>query len=78
VAHQIVNATRFKADCATLLSELKHGGSVTITKRGVAVASLDPPLKPKRRSSEGRWAALFPDMPEMNPQDYDMAWDPTF
>ena len=50
---QIVTATEFKAKCLSLLDEVaKTGGTITVTKRGIAVATLAPVPK-RRRSSEG-------------------------
>jgi antitoxin (DNA-binding transcriptional repressor) of toxin-antitoxin stability system len=55
--HVVINATNFKATCLALLDEIdRNGGTVTITKRGRAVATLGQVQKPKWKSSKGIWA----------------------
>lgn len=52
--HQVVTATEFKAKCLALLDEVERtGGSLTITKRGRAVAEVRPARKRKWRNLEG-------------------------
>lgn len=76
--NQKMSATAFKAKCLSLMNELQdHGGRVTITKRGRPVATLGASAKRTYPSPEGRWALLFPDLPHMEPADYDMPWEPT-
>lgn len=55
MANRVVTTTEFKANCLALLDEVAStGGSITVTKRGKPLVTLDPVLKkPQFRSSEG-------------------------
>jgi prevent-host-death family protein len=50
--HRVVSATEFKAKCSALLDEIEEGGTITVTRRGRAVATLGP-AKKKWKSMEG-------------------------
>lgn len=51
---RVISATEFKAKCLALLDEVAASGeTLTVTKRGVPVATLGPPPKKKRRSQMG-------------------------
>jgi antitoxin (DNA-binding transcriptional repressor) of toxin-antitoxin stability system len=55
MATQVVTATEFKAKCLALIDDIaKNGGTITVTKRGQPMATLNPVLK-KRKSSRGAW-----------------------
>lgn len=55
--HRIVSVTEFKAKCLALLDDIgKHGGSLTITKRGRPLATVGPAHMPAWKSPEGAWA----------------------
>lgn len=44
-----ITASEFKAKCLSLMEQVrKSGESISITKRGVEVARLDPPLQKKK------------------------------
>ena len=73
--HEVMSVTEFKSRCSAVLARLESGGSVTITKRGKPVASLGAAAKRKYASPEGRWAILFPNLPAMEPCDYDLNWE---
>ena len=76
MTHQTISATEFKAKCLSLLEQVnREGGTVTITKRGQVVGVLSAPKKPKASSLEGRWARMFPGMPEMDVRDFDLTWE---
>lgn len=52
---QIVTATEFKAKCLALIDEVaRNGGTITATKRGQPMATLNPVIK-ERKSSKGAW-----------------------
>ena len=51
---RVVSATEFKAKCLALLDEVaESGGTITVTKRGRAVATLGPAKKKAWKSMEG-------------------------
>lgn len=70
-----LTATQFKAQCLAMLHHVEHGGAVTITKRGRPVARLGATKKGAYASPEGTWAILCPDLPDMEPADYDLGWE---
>lgn len=54
--HRIVSVTEFKAKCLALLDDIgERGGSITITKRGRALATVGPAHMPAWKSPEGAW-----------------------
>jgi len=54
---QVVGATEFKAKCLALLDEIeRHGGNITITKRGRPVAVLGPVKRKPWKSPANSWA----------------------
>jgi antitoxin (DNA-binding transcriptional repressor) of toxin-antitoxin stability system len=54
VKHRIVSATEFKAKCLALLNQIaEEGGTVTVTKRGKPMATVERAKKKPFRSSEG-------------------------
>jgi prevent-host-death family protein len=54
MAAKTVSATDFKAKCLALIDEVNTSGdSITITKRGQAVAVLTPMKKARRKTTEG-------------------------
>lgn len=55
MASQIVSATEFKAKCLALLDEVSSkGGTITVTKRGKPVATVNPVRKKQKiRSTRG-------------------------
>ncbi len=73
--HSIVNATNFKATCLALLDEIdRNGGTVTITKRGRAVATLGQVKRPKWKSTKGSWAGKV--NIDMDIVNFQMDWGP--
>ncbi len=56
MASRIVNATEFKAKCLKLLDEVDKGEVITVTKRGRAVATLQPIKSKEWKSPAGMWA----------------------
>jgi antitoxin (DNA-binding transcriptional repressor) of toxin-antitoxin stability system len=51
VKHRVVTATELRAKCYAMLREIsEHGGTLTVTKRGRAVATISQPLKALRAS----------------------------
>lgn len=54
---RVMSATEFKAKCLSVLDEVdKNGHTVTVTKRGKPVATVQRPRKTKWKSLEGAWA----------------------
>ncbi|HXP84080.1 MAG TPA: hypothetical protein VN841_05135 [Bryobacteraceae bacterium] len=54
--HRIVNVTEFKAKCLAYLADVgEHGGTITITKRGRALATVGAAQEPAWKSPEGAW-----------------------
>ena len=57
MASRLVSATEFKAKCLAFLDEMeRHGGSITVTRRGHPVAVLGPAKKKAWRSPKGLFA----------------------
>jgi len=55
--HRVLSATEFKAKCLALLDEVEdEGGTITVTKRGRAVAIVGPARKAAWKSPKGAWA----------------------
>lgn len=53
MAHRQISATEFKAKCLSVLDEVnEHGGSISITKRGKPVATLQAAGNPAWKSLE--------------------------
>jgi prevent-host-death family protein len=53
---RVVSATEFKAKCLAILDEVdRHGGSITVTKRGRPVAVVGPAERKPFKSSKGSW-----------------------
>jgi len=54
---RVLSASEFKAKCLACLGEIEQfGASITITKRGRAVAVLGPPKCSVRKSPRNSWA----------------------
>ncbi|MBI1786048.1 MAG: type II toxin-antitoxin system Phd/YefM family antitoxin [Acidobacteria bacterium] len=54
--HRVVTATELKAKCLALLDEVdEKGDTITVTKRGRPVATLQPVKAKSWRSPEGAW-----------------------
>ena len=57
MANRVMTATEFRAKCLGLIEEVsKHGGTVTVTKRGVEVGVLRAYREPKRKAAKGKRA----------------------
>jgi prevent-host-death family protein len=52
---RIVNATEFKAKCLTLLDQVDQGETITVTKRGRAIALVQPVKRSDWQSPAGTW-----------------------
>jgi len=51
---RVIAATEFKAKCLALLDEIdEQGGTITVTKRGRPVATIQPARKRAWKSPEG-------------------------
>lgn len=54
---RVVSATEFKTKCLAYLDEIEQrGGSITVTRRGRAVAILGPAKRSPWKSPRNRWA----------------------
>ena len=54
---RVVSATEFKAKCLAILDEIeKRGEPITITRRGLPIAVLDPLLRRAWKSPRDSWA----------------------
>ena len=54
--HRVVSVTKFKAKCIALLDDIgERGGSITITKRGRPLATVQPARRTPWKSLEGAW-----------------------
>ena len=51
-----VNATEFKAKCLFFLDQVDEGETITVTKRGRAVAILHPVKRRSWKSPAGTWS----------------------
>jgi prevent-host-death family protein len=57
MGERVVSVTEFKARCLAFLHEMeRHGGAITITRRGQPVAVLGPAKKNAWKSPRGSWA----------------------
>jgi prevent-host-death family protein len=76
--HRVISATEFKAKCLALLDEVaESGGTITVTKRGRAVATLGPAKKKAWKSTENILAGkcgVTADIVDMTPFWKD--WEP--
>jgi antitoxin (DNA-binding transcriptional repressor) of toxin-antitoxin stability system len=55
--HQIVSVTEFKAKCLAYFDQIdREGGTLTITKRGRPLATVERPKRTPLKSSKGAWA----------------------
>ena len=56
VATRVVSATEFKAKCLSILDDIaQQGQRITVTRRGVAVATIGPVKKAPWKSPIGSW-----------------------
>ena len=75
MASQLVSATEFKTKCLALLDEVAtKGDTITVTKRGKPVATLNPVLT-KRKSSRGAWKGKIYIPDEVLMTDYSDLYD---
>jgi len=57
MSSRTISATQLKAHCLALLDEVSQGGhSITVTKRGRAVARLEPVRRAAWKSPAGSWS----------------------
>lgn len=76
MANRTITATEFKSKCLALLDEVNQtGDTLTITKRGVQVATVEPPPKNGFPSSEGILAGMFPDFAGFDDKDFQINWN---
>ena len=75
-----MSVTEFKAKCLALLDEIdEHGGSVTVTKRGRAVATVGPAKKEPWKSLKGILAGkarITGDIVSPDTADWDVMTNP--
>ena len=70
-----MSVTEFKAKCLALLDDIaERGGTITVTKRGRPLATVEQAHRSPWKSPEGSWARKVTFM--RDPSDYDMPeWD---
>jgi len=72
---RIVAATEFKAKCLALLNEVdEKGNTITITRRGRAVATLQRPKKAAFKSPRGALIGKFEIVGDIVNQDTSHLW----
>jgi len=75
MSDRVVSATEFRAKCLALLDEVESTGStITVTRRGKAVAAISPPLKRSRQPLEGLWADKRKKLEQMLEKDTSYLW----
>lgn len=70
-----VSATEFKAKCLSLLDAVDKGESITVTKRGRAVATLRPIKSNEWKSPAGMWAGKVEIVGDIVSHDTTRLWD---
>jgi prevent-host-death family protein len=74
--NRVVNVTEFKARCLALLEDVsRHGGSITITKRGRPLASVVPARRQAWKSPEGSWVGKVSIADDLEEMDTAELWD---
>lgn len=77
---RVISATEFKAKCLSVLDEVeKNGHTVTVTKRGKPVATVQRAPKAKWKSLEGVLAGKFEivgDIVHGDPEIWNCVTDP--
>jgi prevent-host-death family protein len=75
MANRVVSATEFKAKCLALLDEVESkGGTITVTKRGRAVATVCPVEDKPWKFPYGAWAGKI-DVDRLEAIDLSDLWD---
>jgi prevent-host-death family protein len=73
---RVISATDFKAKCLALLDEMEQRGEpITITRRGIPVATLGPPKKPLWKSPLDSWAGRAEIIGDIVHADTTELWD---
>ncbi len=73
---RVVSATEFKAKCLALLDEVDQTGvSITVTKRGRPVATLQPAKKKRWKSPKGAWVGKVEIVGDIVNFDTSDLWD---
>ena len=73
---RVYSATEFKAKCLALLDELEdHGGTITVTKRGRPVATVQPAKKPGYKSPRGAWVGKIEIVGDIVNEDTSHLWN---
>lgn len=75
MASRTVNATEFKAKCLKLLDEVDKGEVITVTKRGRAVATLQPIKSKAWKSPAGSWIGKVEIVGDLDAFDTTPLWD---
>lgn len=74
--HQFISVTEFKAKCLALFDEIEQeGGTMTITKRGRALATVGPVKRRAFKSSEGVLAGKIKIVGDLDKIDNSELWD---
>jgi prevent-host-death family protein len=74
--HRTVSVTEFKAKCLSLLDDVgARGGTITITKRGKALATVGPARSTAWKSPEGAWIGKVTIAGDLLKTDTARLWD---
>lgn len=72
---RVVNVTEFKAKCLALLNEVDKGETITVTKRGRAIATVQPIKKSEWKSPAGMWAGKVEIVGDLDAFDTTPLWN---
>ncbi|MEX2262226.1 MAG: type II toxin-antitoxin system prevent-host-death family antitoxin [Bryobacteraceae bacterium] len=76
MGNRVVTATELKAKCLALLDEVDdRGDTITVTKRGRPVATLQPVSKKPWKSPKGAWAGKVEIVGDIVNLDTSHLWD---
>lgn len=76
MGNRVVTATELKAKCLALLDEIDdRGDTITVTKRGRPVATLQPVKKRPWRSPKGAWVGKVEIVGDIVGFDASRPWD---
>ena len=75
---RVVNITEFKAKCLAMIAEVEsRNNSIVVTRRGKTVAVVNPPTRPKHKSSRDSWAGRIREVGDLDlaSSGYADSWD---
>ena len=75
MATRTVSATEFKAKCLALLDDVDRGETIMVTKRGRAVAKLEPVKASAWKSLTGTWEGKVEIAGDLDAYDATPLWN---